>query len=79
MKRLFMQEWMDEFHGRVTGGRYDGNLLRAGVSNGPYVDMLMPGGGWNRIDSIYMSGRTNDFQLSELPALKEKIDEWLKL
>lgn len=71
---LVMQLWLDDQHGRVTGGPYDGNLLRAGVCDGPYIDILMPRAGWQRLDQKY---HRNDEDPEKLVALKLQVDKWL--
>lgn len=71
---LVMQLWLDDTHGRVQGGVYHGNLLRGGVCDGPYIDMLMPGLGWERLDSVFMNKNKDPENLRKL---KRSIDKWL--
>ena len=64
--------WINENHGRVIGGKYDGYLLRAGLSTDPYIDILLPGG-WQSLITGFYSGA------KDIKSLKSELDEWLQL
>lgn len=67
--RFIMQRWITPGRGRIVGGIYDGILLRAGVDfHETYVDMLMPGRGWQRLEQITEGS---------LPDIKALVDKWL--
>ena len=77
MERKYqMQNWVDEKHGVVIGGIYDKCLLRAGVCDGPYIDILIPCNGWDRLIVNYIR---NDKDPEKLEQLKQQVDVWLLL
>jgi len=64
--------WMDDYHGRVVGGLYDGFLLRRYASTPrPYtiIDVLTPGSGWKTLAS----------EPKEFDETTGVIDQWLNL
>lgn len=69
-------QWMDEEHGMVTDGVYMGCLLRAGQSGGPYIDILLPHAGWQRLESHSMPYNADE-DSQHLDELKSQVKAWL--
>lgn len=66
---LINQRWVTAERGKVMRGRYAGCLLRAGaVFDDPYIAILLPGGGWQRLEQL---------EGASVCELKNAIDQWL--